>query len=723
MKRKLLTLILALSLVGGAAAPAVSALGADERLAAVTAKVKAALALDTSSYPEFYGELDEALLAPTWQLEWDGPDGHISVSATEDGKVLNYYSSAGGDTVYPGYYDAPAFPSGDRSSARAAAEAFVRKLLASGETVSLRDQGRDRLGTSSYRFNGEILVNGLPAGLNCSVSVRCADNKVVGFNRDSLEGSVMGGVPSATAKTGRDAAASALRDTIKLRLEYELKDRNGTQAVLRYLPEDSDEYYVDAGDGKLVNLTELYEAVDKDGGTTFDAAASEPEAAPEGAFTNTAGKGLTDAEQAGADKLEGVLDRETLDKTAREISALGLGAYTLSTANYTVSRDGDGKVSAILRYGRQVEGSSWRRTVTLDARTGALESVSSTGWLPESSTATRLSNAAARQKAEAFLTAQCPELFAAAGFYDGSDATAENWQLSHTFQYAQKANDIFFPANSLYVGVDSTDGSISSYRKEYTGNVTFDSPAGILTADQALDAWLATYEVKLQYVQVPAAVDYAKPEYERLAGLGVRYLHRLALGYRLDRENELSGVDAKTGEPVIPYWSSDDGTLRYDDVSGHWAAAEINGLARYGVGYQGGRFEPNKPLTQADLIALILSCDGWRYAPQEDGALDQLYERAYGKGLLKRGARNEAQAMTRSAAVRMLLDGWGYGSVAKLSGIYKTAYTDDKSIPAADYGYAALAQGLGLVSGPAYEPQGGMTRAQAAVMLYRLLSR
>lgn len=721
MKRKLLTLVLALSVLGGAAAPAVSALGADQRLSAVTAKVKAALALDTAAYPEFYGELDEAVLAPTWQLEWNGPDGHISVSATEDGKVLRYYSSADQDAVSPGYSEAPAFPSGDRNSARAAAEAFVKKLLSTGETVSFRDQGRDRLGTSSYRFYGEILVNGLSAGLSCNVSVRCADNKVVSFDRDSLEGSVMGGIPSATAQVGQDAAGKTLRDARKLRLEYELKDPNGRQAVLRYLPEATDEYYVDAASGKLVNLTDAYKDVDEDGGAMFNTSASEPAAAAE-ATADRAG-GLTAAEQAGAVKLEGVLDRDTLDKKARDIKALCLEPYKLSTANYTVSREEDGKVSAILRYGRQVEGSSWRRTVTLDARTGELESVSSSGWLPENAAATRLSNAAARQKAEAFLTSQCPDLFTDTVLYDGTGTTVETRQPFHTFQYAQKANDIFFPANSLYVGVDSTDGSISSYRKEHTEGVTFDSPAGILTADQALDAWLATYEVKLQYVPVPTAVDYSKPEFEKLASFGVRYMHTLALGYKLYRENDFTGIDAKTGEPVIPDWSSDDGTLRYDDVAGHWAASEINGLARYGVGYQGGRFEPNKQLTQADLIVLILSCDGWRFDPQEEGALDRLYDRAYSKGLLKRGERNETQSLTRSAAVRMLLDGWGYGAVAKLNGIYKTSYTDDASIPAAGYGYAALAQGLGLVSGPAYEPQGGMTRAQAAVMLYRLLGR
>lgn len=722
MKRKFLTLILAMSIVGGAAAPAASAQTADQRLSAVTAKVKAALNLDTSGYPEFYGELDEAVLAPTWQLEWNGPDGEISVSAAEDGKILRYYNSADQSGIYSGYSEPPAFPSGDRAAARAAAEAFVKKLLSSGETVSFSDQGRDRLGAASYRFNGEILVNGLSAGLSCNVSVRCADNKVVSFNRDSLEGNVMGGVPSASAKVGKDAAGKPLRDALKLRLEYELKDSDGQRAVLRYLPETTDEYYVDAETGKLVNLTEIYKDVDEDGGAAFNKAAAEPMAA-EAAADASGAMSLTGAERSGVSKLEGVMERDALDAKAREIKALGLGSYALSTANYTVSREEDGKVLAILRYGRQVDSMSWRRTVTLDARTGELEAVSSSAWLSEKSTVTRKSHDDARRIAESFLAEQCPGQFAETALYDEDDATERTGQVSHSFEYARKANGIFFPANSLSVGVDSTDGSISMFQREYDEDVTFDSAEGVLTAEQALDAWFGTYEVKLQYVPVPAAVDYSKPEFEPLAEQGIRYMNTLALGYRLAREDVISGIDAKSGEPVIPYWSSDDGSIRYDDVSGHWAETQINALAQYGVGYRGGRFAPDKALTQIDLIALILSCDGWRYEPQENGAADELYQQAYNRGILKRGERSDNRSMTRCDAVRMLLDGWGFGTAAKLKGIYKTSFSDDAAIPAGDYGYAALAQGLGLATGSEYKPQEQITRAHAAVMIYRLLDR
>ena len=77
---------------------------------------------------------------------------------------------------------------------------------------------------------------------------------------------------------------------------------------------------------------------------------------------------------------------------------------------------------------------------------------------------------------------------------------------------------------------------------------------------------------------------------------------------------------------------------------------------------------------------------------------------------------------TRGQLVRYLLDAAGYGSVARLEGIFTCAYPDRASIPADELGYAALAQGLGLVSG-AYNGTASATRGQAAVMLCRLMDR
>ena len=57
------------------------------------------------------------------------------------------------------------------------------------------------------------------------------------------------------------------------------------------------------------------------------------------------------------------------------------------------------------------------------------------------------------------------------------------------------------------------------------------------------------------------------------------------------------------------------------------------------------------------------------------------------------------------------------------SGIFTCAFTDKDSIPQDLMGYAALAQGMKLVTSETFDAAGTATRAQAAVMLYNLMAR
>lgn len=717
MKRKLLALILALSVVFSLVAPA-AAQTADGRLAAVTAKVKKTLDLDTEAYKEFYGNLDENVLAPMWYLEWYGEGGTLSVSATEEGKITNYRLWEESDSVYRDGF-APAFPAGSRDSARKAAEKFLKKVLTRGESFTMEDSGTDRLNATTYRFSGEILLNGLPAGLTYSVAVRCEDNTVTSFYRDDLGGRIVNGVPSAYAAVKEAAAKKTLRETLELRLEYVLAEEGGSKVVLRYLPEYGDNYYVDAATGVLVNLVELARDVAA-GGSGADNGAMKD------SVTEEKSESLTEAEQAGAQKLAGVLSKTSLDGKVRAISALGLESYTLSTVNYTVDQGSEkDSVTATLRYGKQVEGSAWRRTVTVDAKTGELIRVSSSGWLPEENVERTVDHTQAQEKAEAFLQAQCAGQYAKTALYDSYDAAENDESISHSFTYSQKENGYFFADNSIYVGVDATDGSVSSYNKYFDDEVTFASAEGIITAGQALDAWLDTYTVTLRYVQVPTAVDYSKPEYKALMDYGISYLYKLVLGYTLEREDYLLGIDAATGKPVESPWSYEETSMTYSDLNGHWAKSQVERLARYGVGYTGGQFRPDSALTQLDLIALLASTEGYTYDSAAESAADSLYEFAYNLGLLKREERADSKVMTRAETVKLVLDAMGYGPVARLEGIFCTKFADDSAIPADCYGYVALGQGLGMIngSGGSFRPNDAATRAQAAVMLYNLMDR
>ena len=724
MKRRLLSLALVLVMLGSLTLPAAAAPAADARLASVTTQVKKTLGLNTDAYTEFYGDLAEDILAPSWFLDWSGEDGSLSITTTEDGKILSYRRYENTISGSSGVF-APSFPAGSQDSAMAAAKAFLNKVLVRGETATMEARPV-RLDATAYRFSGEILLNGLSAGLSYSISVDCADNEVTSFNRDDLNGRVMGGIPSATPKTSQQKARAALRDTLALRLEYVLSEDGSKQAVLRYLPEYGDEYYVDAKTGKLVNLTELAQAVQEGSmaGGSLNGALKDEAAAEESAPS------LSPAEQQGADKLKGVLSRDALDAKARAITALGLASYSLSGADYTVTRESDenapAEVIATLRYGRQVNGTSWRRTVTLDAKTGKLMDVYSSGRMPEEPVERTVDAAAAKAAAQSFLTSQCGTRFSKCDLYNSADALENDTRIFHSFTYSQKVNGYFYTGNSIYVGVDATDGSISSYSSSFDYEVTFDSADGILTMDQAIDAWLDTYEVQLGYIRVPTAIDYSRPEYKPLMDYGIGYLYKLTLGYVLQREDYLLGIDAKTGKAVVPAWAAEEDGIRYSDISGHWAQSKIEKLAKFGVGYTGGKFSPNAPLTQLDLIALLASTEGYVYDASYEKAADDLYEYAYRLGILSKNERNDKAVLNRTAAVKLILNAVGYGPVAQLQGIYRTKFADDISIPAESYGYVALAQGLGMVAGDTanrFLPNANTTRAQAAVMLYNLMAR
>lgn len=722
MKKRILSLFLAAAVMCSLAVPAFAQAEADERLADVTTRVKATLGLDTNSYTEFYGNLDENILAPTWYLEWYGDGASLSVSASEEGKILSYYRYNQTETpVSTGF--APSFPAGDREGARAAAKAFLEKVLTAGETVTIEDSGTDRLNMTAYRFRGEILLNGLSAGLSYSISVRCEDYAVTNFHRDDLNGRVMADVPSPAAKITEADARAALRDTLSLRLEYVLSETDDSRAILRYLPEYSDDYYVDAVTGRLVNLTELRQSLQS--GVSGDVS---NDSAMKGESAEEAAPGLSEAEKEGVSKLEGVLSKEALDKKAREIAELGLDAYTLSAVNYSVPREDaeDDTVTATIRYGRQVNGAPWRRTVTVNAKTGELLRVSSSAWMNEDEAERPVSAQEAQQVAEKFLTKFAGAQFKKTALYGDSDALESKWQVSHSFTFAQKENGYFYAGNILSVGVDATDGSISSYVKNFDDAVTFESPAGIISESRALDAWLATYDVPLAYIQVPVAIDYSHPDYQVLKDYGISYLYKLVLGYALEREDYLLGINAATGEPAKPDWVAAENALHYDDVAGHWAQAQIEKLAKYGVGYRGTAFLPDAALTQLDLIALLASTQGYAYDAAAEKAADDLYEFAYRIGLLTREERADDTVLSRAATVTMILDAVGYGPVAALQGIFRTKFTDDASIPAEYYGYVALAQGLGMVEGMTdgtFCPNSRTTRAQTAVMLYNLMSR
>lgn len=729
--KKALSLVLALSLLLALALPAAAEEGAEARLSAVTLAVKETLDLDTDAYSDFSGYPEENALAPLWYLDWYGDGGSLSVTAGEDSRILSYFRHDAAEYWDRGFQN-PSFPEGGRDGAQKAAQAFLDKVLAANETVVFREDEGESLNQSSYYFRGTICLNGVPSPLGMRIEVRAADNCVMNFRRDDLASSYIGTVPSGQADVSAQRAGELLKELLTMRLEYSLNE-DGRTASLRYLPNSRDDCYVDAHTGELVNLTEKRRALadgDKFYGYAEEMSANTAADAGGGAF-------LTEVEQSGVEKLSGVLSAKALDQKVRAVSELGLETYTLAESRFyleTAIADGGtdtGDVFAQLTYGKQDgEGGIWQKCVTVDARTGELESLWSGGPWNETLPRT-VDRTAAREKAEAFLTRYWGEDFARCADYDNSalyggdvpaeDVTTTEWY----FIYARQENGYFFPDDQFSVSISALDGSVSGFQRREIPGVTFESAEGLVSASDALDAWFGTFTVDLRYLAVPVELDLSRPEYQPLAALGGSWFSALELGWSLTPDYDVQGVDAKTGQVIRsePWsWSG----LTYDDLEGSWARTQIETLARYQVGFDGGSFAPGKTLVQKDMVALLLSMQGYRYDPEDlEGAqADDLYRSAYRMGILTPEARSDDKILTRGETVKLLLDSAGYGPIARFQGIYRCSYADEASIPAAYYGYAALAQGLGVIQGDggAFAAGRTATRAEAAAMIYNLLS-
>lgn len=723
--KRLFSLFLVLLLSLSAALPAAAAeSGSNEELEQLTQSIKRTLNLNTDGYSVFRGNYETGELTPLWNLYWSGDAGSLSVSALADGTVVSYTCTPS-ETVSHSNSALPSFPQGDPEGARAAAEAFLKRVLGSGESAVLEEPtGLDRLDSTTYRFSGTILLSGLPSPLSCSITVQAADNLVTRFRRDVPEDSFLGSIPSPTALTSQSAAQQSLRSTQSLRLEYVLPDEDSTQAVLCYLPDPVHTFYVDAKTGKLVDLTEREKLLYGFGMT----GAANATTAESGSDSDA---GLSKAEQDGIQQLEGVRSQEDLDRTLRGVPEYGLSGYALASARFSVgeaAEDGEAPVTCVLRYSRAAGEDVLTRTFTVDARTGQVQTLFSYRPWDENDKAS-LTEAEAQAKAAAFLNSYYGDHYARLALYETPGDTAvlpedEKSVSAYSFCFARKENGYFFPEQNYTVRIDATDGSVCGFSFQYDEAVTFDSPQGVISAPAAMDAWMETYDVTLGYLLVPRELTGKDAVTQRLIQMGLNAYYYLELGYTLEREEDCRGIDAKSGQPMAYSWQDQAEGLSYTDVEGHWAQSEIQRLARFDVGYDGGAFQPGKALTQWDLVCLLYSLNNFPLDPAQatDQERNEAYAAAYSMGVLARAERKDDGAVTRSQLVRYLLDAAGYGTVAQLKGIFTCAYPDRASIPTDELGYAALAQGLGLVNG-AYNGAAAATRGQAAVMLCRLMNR
>ena len=178
--------------------------------------------------------------------------------------------------------------------------------------------------------------------------------------------------------------------------------------------------------------------------------------------------------------------------------------------------------------------------------------------------------------------------------------------------------------------------------------------------------------------------------------------------------------------------------VTFPDIENHWARQAVETLAARGIvdGKAGGSFDPNGLLTRAEFAKLLVMALGLEvessapspFADVSDGAWYVSAVKAASEAGLVTGDSGRfrpEEPMTREQMAAVLVRAVGMRGGDVEEGADLSGFRDAASVSGWAREAISRAVGLKLIegSGDALHPQGTTTRAQAAVVIYRLLDR
>ncbi len=667
--------------------------GQDAQAEAIAQKVKSILAIG-DEYTEFSSEHFEDPAEYNWHFNWSNPitDQGISVFTTDEGQILSYNQ----EIRYKSTGFAPVMPKISKQQAKQLAQDFLSKVLPAGQIVQLTDENIS-YSTSEIKVNFDVLLNGLPSPLYGTIEI--VDDGIFYFSYHGLS-DYIGDVPSAKPTIQAAKAQAALHDAENLRLLYmtnaPFQEDADKKAVLQYEPTHAmNDWIVDAHTGKLIDPSNGKSFSDADNNDYFS---SIPVDMVMLSSFDTDEETLNDTE---LNKHKDLLSIQQLDSKLRSMPELGLTGAKLTNHEYTYTESKD-NYACCLVYAFEEDTYSFEKYIIVDAKTAQLKIVFS----PAVYDIRKLDRETSAAKAQQFMKKYFPDVAE-------NLAPAPSGSNRYTYQdftvLERQEQSIPFPENYYAMIFSGKDGSILFFTSKWDKDIQFETPENIVDLDTAIKTWQNTKSVLLEYTSITEDWDEK----------------RLALAYRY-KTDTIYFIDAATGKVIQPYPdddTDDDSAGVYTDITA--ADQEIMTLTELGIGYPSTRFEKAKPLTQIDMLTFLISAIyPSSFYQFEDEA--ETYQTAYYFGMLPDKQRNPTTPVTRLDAVKTILNMAGYGKVAQFGNIYICTFADAADIPAADRGYAALAQAIGMVQGSPdgkFLPNAIATREQFALMFYRFMNR
>ena len=705
--KRIIALLCAIAMLtlGVAAAGEEMAAGLPE----VTMKVKEALNIG-DEYDEFVSDYYDG----KWELRWSNSGEWLNVNCDGDGKILYYYYYKEEPSMSAEY--APRYSKCTDEELKAIAEDFLADVI-TGENEGwiLDDVDQELLRYKYQRFsvNGRLTLHGLPTDIEINVVIDPVSLAVTDYSRGDSYMEFTSLPDGVSEGETQESAAAKLNDTVEMELVYYVTEP-GEMARLVYMPVDTSNYAVRVSDGELINVNEQYYGRGLYYANTMDMAAEEVEGA--------AGKQLTEAELAGISVYDGALSIDELDALLRGMPELGVtDEYAVNNANYYKSGD---DLIADINYRRELTDDDKKlrgyedydaplydtRNITLRATDGKLISVYSY-YEGIRSEGVDVDESALIDKAAEFMAKYFGE-YSVVGHTETVNASDYSWASSLTCNFVRVHNGHPFRDNSISVEVNAGTGVIDSLYIDWNNTQEFDEPdeTAMIDAQTAKDIFISALPVRQGFVTLPEGND------------GWDYAYMLEQCWQFDNAENVYAVDAVTGD--MHKDNVEAKIYEYSDLNGGPADEIAEKLGSYGVGFEGGVFDELADFTLRDALTIILQASSRSTDAIEARSIESIIEDAYALGAPDLSGIEEDCALTKAEFARILVAMSGYGDAAELPGIFACGFADDADVAADDYGYIAIAYGLGLIGTDAegyinaYAP---LTRADGVTIFHNLL--
>ncbi len=702
----------------------------------------------SDEYDGFSYNISETSNRKTFALNWNDADASINLEIDANGNVLSY------NKYTPGDYNQMKLPKITKEEGLKTATSFIEKVnkkisgkLVRTETREYGDKGQN------YSYSFSRVENGINVtDDNVNVTVSLVSGQVMNYYTNWSDVTF----PSTTGVVSKEKAMEAFKNEKGLELVYNFNyTDNARKPYLVYMP--MKQFILDAKTGKVIapNQPQYYGS---GMGMTQEMSLSDSKERPT----------LSPKEQSAVEETKGLVTKEDAENTVRGLLSFS-DEYSLTSVNLSEDWNNKGEYLWSLNFETK-DGSSCN--VSLNAKTKELLNF----WIYNEKSYNgneTVSMEKALETAKAALQKYHSSKLKEVALVPVENTTSYKEQVKnskqYTFTFMRKQNSIPVNGDGVTINVSAVTGevvgdSLSWYKGPFT------EPASIISQDKAYAQLFSQSGLELMYMfdyskdvvpmtdektiessisaptrkndtasvhgkvvsgETPVteitSSEIATTEISNTASkeMPSRMIMprpsqnaTVKIVYMLS-PNKPSMIDPATGQ-LLNYdgkpYTENKTVSTYTDIVGINSEKIINTLSQMGIGFNSDKFLPTVQITQKDFLMLLNQAKNFYRGDDQE----QIYNQSISMGLLKKEEKNPTTTVQKQDAVKYIIRIIGQEKIATLD-IYKAPYQD---VTDAKYvGYIALAKGLGITSDTEkFEPAKMITREEAAVMIYQLLS-